>query len=322
MPDDSRIPTATFTVEVPAAGEQAFVHAVVHRGGVRWIGETTNPNFGGTHGIGEQTIDEFLRDGPLGGLTREEAEPIFRHIATHRRSGEGAPDPNPLNAHGVTPLHERAGDGDLAGVRALLAAGADPDARSLGRGTPLHEACERIHVEVVDALLAAGADAGALNAHAQSPIARVIEAGRMPPTPADDADRQRIVRALLAHGAPVGDRDVWRAAAWTRPGILADLLGAGGEAAPAREHDVPIVAGGGSVEILAILVGAGAYVKTRDGFGRTAVHAALDSADLGALRYLAERGALAALTDDQRASLLADTRRWKRDDLTAVLEGR
>src|SRR5712675_1502625 len=60
---------------------------------------------------------------------------------------------------GWTELHTAAQRGNLAGVRALLAQGADPNARESGDNTyPLHWAAAGKHVECVRALLDAGAD--------------------------------------------------------------------------------------------------------------------------------------------------------------------
>src|SRR5258706_13335744 len=60
---------------------------------------------------------------------------------------------------GWTPLHTAAQNGDLDAVRALLAQGADPNAREAGDNTyPLHWAAAAKHVDIVRALLDAGGD--------------------------------------------------------------------------------------------------------------------------------------------------------------------
>jgi ankyrin repeat protein len=59
---------------------------------------------------------------------------------------------------GVTPLHSAAAGNNNAAARALLAAGADANARQQGAFTALHEAALTGNEELVDILLEAGAD--------------------------------------------------------------------------------------------------------------------------------------------------------------------
>ena len=61
---------------------------------------------------------------------------------------------------GRTPLHSAAGTGHLANVRLLLAAGADVNALTESEWTPLHSAarCYFCGTGAIQALLAAGAD--------------------------------------------------------------------------------------------------------------------------------------------------------------------
>jgi uncharacterized protein len=58
----------------------------------------------------------------------------------------------------VTPLHSAAAAGNNAGVRALLAAGADPNARQDGGFAAIHTAAFTGNEEMADDLIAAGAD--------------------------------------------------------------------------------------------------------------------------------------------------------------------
>jgi len=72
----------------------------------------------------------------------------------------GGVDPAGTDARGTTPLYAASVQGSAPIVRALLAAGAPPDAAS-GRGdegTPLCAAACWGHTDVVHALLTAGAD--------------------------------------------------------------------------------------------------------------------------------------------------------------------
>ena len=58
----------------------------------------------------------------------------------------------------ATPLHDAAFKGHAAVVSALLAAGADPNARNSNGFTPLRVAATLGHAAIVSALRAAGAD--------------------------------------------------------------------------------------------------------------------------------------------------------------------
>jgi hypothetical protein len=89
-------------------------------------------------------------------------------------------------------------------VTALIAAGADPNARALGRWpeTPLHWAASCDDVEVIDALLDGGADI-------EAPGASIADG-----TPLDDAvgyGQWRAARRLVERGAKV--EKLWHAAA-------------------------------------------------------------------------------------------------------------
>ena len=83
--------------------------------------------------------------------------------------------------------------GDLAGVRAHLAAGADPNGEVHWQGRPLHVAAERGSAEVVAELVAHGADVEA------------VHEGRTPLWTAVHADQPENARALVTAGA-----DPWR----------------------------------------------------------------------------------------------------------------
>ncbi|NIQ41119.1 MAG: hypothetical protein GTN85_03450, partial [Pseudomonas stutzeri] len=56
------------------------------------------------------------------------------------------------------PLHDAAGDGDVAAVKRLLALGHAINARDENEATPLHWAAYGGHAEVVRLLIARGAD--------------------------------------------------------------------------------------------------------------------------------------------------------------------
>jgi ankyrin repeat protein len=80
---------------------------------------------------------------------------------------------------GRTPLHWAADLGHAAAVRALLAAGADPDVQDAEGMTPLHCAAVCEHRVVCELLLAAGADAHLQDADGET-AAQAMPAGWRP----------------------------------------------------------------------------------------------------------------------------------------------
>jgi len=88
---------------------------------------------------------------------------------------------------GLTPLHRAANRGDLAAVAALLAKGADVNARALAKQTPLHLAVTQ---EIAQLLLSKGADIEARDRWGCTPLFWAAGAGR-----------KGVVEALLAAGA-------------------------------------------------------------------------------------------------------------------------
>ena len=71
------------------------------------------------------------------------------------------PDPSNDAPREVTPLHEAARDGHAGIVRALLADGAEVDARAEGEATPLHLAATLGHTATSRALIEGGANVNA-----------------------------------------------------------------------------------------------------------------------------------------------------------------
>ena len=129
---------------------------------------------------------------------------------------------------GETPLHDAAFAGDVETVKALLAAGADPNARDVGGRTPLHGAVwppKTAAPAVVGALLEAGADPNARDVDGRTPLH--LAAGFN--------DNPAVVGALLDAGAdpgagPDGFTPLHAAAAKsTNPAVVETLLDAGAD---------------------------------------------------------------------------------------------
>jgi uncharacterized protein len=109
----------------------------------------------------------------------------------------------PMDAHhrdqaGRTPLHYAAVDNKLDDVNALIAAGAEIDAREdTGQYTPLMFAAQNDdNIEVVKALVEAGADVNLTNRKGETPLFIATA------SPAYNGTRgAEIIRYLLDHGA-------------------------------------------------------------------------------------------------------------------------
>ncbi len=98
---------------------------------------------------------------------------------------------NALDNDGLAPLHWAAMHGHKAAVKALLAAGADVNAKDVYlRKTPLYDAAGRGHLPVVQYLLAAGAEVNAQTWLGETPLHDAAENGHLP-----------VVECLLAAGA-------------------------------------------------------------------------------------------------------------------------
>ena len=79
-------------------------------------------------------------------------------------------NPNARTRENNTLLYIAVSDGNLETINALLAAGADLEVRNINGNTPLHWAVLDENPEVVDALLDAGADPRARNNSGKRPV--------------------------------------------------------------------------------------------------------------------------------------------------------
>ncbi|BDI33664.1 hypothetical protein CCAX7_57150 [Capsulimonas corticalis] len=138
--------------------------------------------------------------------------------------------------------------GDSEGVRALLARGADVEARDPARNTPLAWASSSGDAATVGILLAKGARVNVCNEYGVTPLARAVSVDSIP-----------IVRILLKHGADPNVRD------------------------NAGRTVLMAAAEGGLADLIPVLRAAGADVEAVDDRGRTAlIHAAMRDINLHA----------------------------------------
>jgi len=97
-----------------------------------------------------------------------------------------------VDEYGRTPLHYAALDRDLAAVKQLLAAGADPATPDDDGWTPLHFAAQEYAPDVCAALLAAGAPVDTQDAYGNTPLWRAAF---------ESNGRGEVIALLRAHGA-------------------------------------------------------------------------------------------------------------------------
>ncbi|MBI5688705.1 MAG: ankyrin repeat domain-containing protein [Verrucomicrobia bacterium] len=164
---------------------------------------------------------------------------------------------NAAQADGTTALHWAARHDDLAAVRALLAAHADPKARNRYGVTPLSLACASGSAAVVGLLLEAGADPNAALRGGETPLMTAARTGHLD-----------TVQLLLSRGARVDDR-----------------LAAGGQTAlmwAAHEGHAPVVAA---------LIAAGADFRTAVDSGFTPLLFAARTGRTEVVRTLLRAGA-------------------------------
>ncbi|MEX0714509.1 MAG: ankyrin repeat domain-containing protein [Pirellulales bacterium] len=171
---------------------------------------------------------------------------------------------------------------DAATLRLLVAAGADINAVAGDGYCLLKRAAEEGDAELVQAILGLGADVDTTSTGDTALHSAVAW------------DQLDIVELLLAHGTDPNAQDV---DGWT-PLMFAGslecvelLLGAGADVHIADQMGAQVLRHHGDTEILGRLLQAGADFEGSAGSCGTALHAACESGDLAAARYLLAQGA-------------------------------
>lgn len=226
------------------------------------------------------------------------------------------------------PLHDAAKAGDLAKIESLIAEGADLSEVLLPFGTPLHWAINGGRTEAAKALLEAGADPDAdfkLAGMSLAPLqvaasngyldfARLLlEAGADPnyQSAPDDTtplhlaakyNHAELVALLLEHGADVtrigteyGSTPLQEAAVYNAPESAELLISAGAslDIADANDFSTPLhlTAEFGSLDVARVLVEAGCDLSAKTKLGRTALATARWAKHEDVVAYLESVGA-------------------------------
>jgi len=200
-------------------------------------------------------------------------------------------DVNESEPDGTTPLHIAALRDDSALVDVLIRAGANARAATRYGITPLYSACVNGNAAVIEKLLAAGADPNLALPEGETSLMTAARTGSVP-----------AVRVLLAHGANVNATEGWKgqtalmwAAADNNVDAVRALVDAGAKVntrSKAGAFSAYLFAvRAGNVEAARVLLDAGANVNESLPDGTSALVMAIMNAHYETASFLLDRGA-------------------------------
>jgi ankyrin repeat protein len=192
---------------------------------------------------------------------------------------------------GGTPLSEASGSGDIATMKLLLKAGANPN-HGTSLYMPLREAAEKGNIEACRLLLDSGANVKAGEKTGDSALYKAVGAR--------SSTQGRLVRLLIARGANVnettenGETPLMRAAELGNDEIVKLLLesGANPKAATSWGRTVLMQAAlSGGVEMVQLLMSKGVDINAKDDRNSTALSLAQDRGYNAVIELLIRAGA-------------------------------
>lgn len=209
---------------------------------------------------------------------------------------------------GITPLHAAVFDAEL--TRVLLKAGADPNAATSTGQTPLMGAVARTgNGAAVELLLEAGADVNMVSTAKQTALRRALISGNA-----------ATVRRFLAKGADAKAAEPFGRTALQR-GCLDCIRAALEKGAKPALQMVADAAAPGNLELVKLLVEAGAPVDGQDGRGYTPLMRAVLSYNQNPelISYLLAKGAGTGAKNESGHTALAMARRYGETPVVAKL---
>ncbi|WP_083232879.1 ankyrin repeat domain-containing protein [Endozoicomonas atrinae] len=205
-------------------------------------------------------------------------------------------DVNARTKDGRTPLHNAAQNGHLEAIDALIARGADVNARTKDGRTPLHFAAQNGHLEAIDALIARGADVNARTKKGDTALKSASDNKKINiPMIKCFANAGFDVKAPCNHLGSTMLAYAAEACDW----VFVDELKAKGSdingprAKKKKYTPLHFAAQNGHLEAIDALIARGADVNARTKDGRTPLHFAAQNGHLEAIDALIARGASA-----------------------------
>lgn len=198
-------------------------------------------------------------------------------------------DVNARNNKGDTPVHIAVESENITVLSVLLKTQADVNAKNDQGNTPVHSAVKVKNVIILNMLLQANADVNTKNCDGSSLLYEAVES-----TLSTASFLLNAARANVCVVDYIGNTPLHLAASTTGDiNILKMLLNAGAnESEPNYEGNTPLhlAAKAGNLENLKLLIDAGADVTRTDYEGNTLLHKAVDSSNISVVKFLVEAG--------------------------------